>query len=132
MVMEAVAARQDDGNPDDPDTSAGSQLSIADFVKPGDWLEGKNRGSLCIDICCTLAYLTYSTDLKLLNQARESTERIIDDLCEQSLDLSKHRPRYDRGKARANLLRVANPKNSASSQDKRHELTQARLPTEES
>ena len=26
MVMEAVAARQDDGDPDDPDASAGSQL----------------------------------------------------------------------------------------------------------
>jgi len=42
MVMEAVAARQDDDDPDDPEASAGSQLSIDDFVKPADWPEGKN------------------------------------------------------------------------------------------
>jgi transposase, IS5 family len=46
----------------------------------------------------------------LLNEARESTERIIDDLCEQSSELRKNRPRYDRGKARANFLRVAKQK----------------------
>jgi len=42
MVIEAVAARQDDGDPDNPDASAGRQLSTDNFVKPADWLEGKN------------------------------------------------------------------------------------------
>ena len=42
MVIEAVAARQDDGDPDNPDASAGRQLSTYNFVKPADWLEGKN------------------------------------------------------------------------------------------
>jgi len=37
---------------------------------------------------------------------RQSTERIIDDLCDQDVDLRKHRPRYDRGRARANFLNV--------------------------
>jgi hypothetical protein len=46
----------------------------------------------------------------LLNEARESTERIIDDLCDQSSHLAKHRPRYDRSKARANFLSVAKQK----------------------
>jgi hypothetical protein len=76
MVMEAVAARQDDGDLDDPDASAGIQLSIDDFVKPADWLEGKNWGTLSIDASGTLADITYPTDLKSLNEARESTERI--------------------------------------------------------
>ncbi|WP_322757307.1 transposase [Synechococcus sp. CBW1107] len=49
----------------------------------------------------------HPTDLKLLNEARESTERIIDDLCDQHSDLRKHKPRYDRGKARAAFLNVA-------------------------
>jgi hypothetical protein len=110
MVMEAVAARQDDGDLDDPDASAGIQLSIDDFVKPADWLEGKNWGTLSMDASGTLADITYPTDLKSLNEARESTERIIDDLCEQSSDLHKHRPRYDRGKARAVFLNVAKQK----------------------
>jgi hypothetical protein len=42
MVMETVAARQDDDDPHDPDAGAGSLLSIDDFVKPADWPEGKN------------------------------------------------------------------------------------------
>jgi hypothetical protein len=48
--------------------------------------------------------------LKLLNEARESTERIIDDLCEQHSDFRKHKPRYDRGRARAFFLNVAKQK----------------------
>jgi hypothetical protein len=43
-----------------------------------------------------------------LNEAREITERIIDDLCRQSAGFGVHRPRYDRGKARPNFLNVAN------------------------
>ena len=36
--------------------------------------------SLPVDASCTTADITYPTDLKFLNEARESTERIIDDL----------------------------------------------------
>ena len=45
--------------------------------------------------------------MKLLNEARESTERIIDDLCSQLSTLRKHKPRYDRGRARAAFLNIA-------------------------
>ncbi len=48
--------------------------------------------------------MTYPADLEWPNDARESTERIIDDLCQQRSDLRKHRPRYDRGEARATFL----------------------------
>jgi hypothetical protein len=56
----------------------------------------------------------------LLNEARESTERIIDALCEQRSDLLKHRPRYDRGRARANFLSVAKQK-----KPRRHKINAA-------
>jgi hypothetical protein len=79
-------------------------------VKPADWPEGKNWGTLTIDASCTPADITYPTDLKLLNEARESTERIIDDLCDQHSDFRKHKPRYDRGKARAAFLNIAKQK----------------------
>ena len=87
MVIEAVSSMQDDDNsndPGEPGSDAGTQISIDDFVKPAD--------------------------LKLLNEARESTERIIDDLCEQCSDLRQHRPRYDRGKACAAFLNIAKKK----------------------
>jgi hypothetical protein len=86
------------------------QISLDDFVKPEDWPEDKNWGTLTIDASCTPADITYPTDLKLLNEARESTERIIDDLCEAYSDLRRHKPRYDRDKARAVFLNVAKQK----------------------
>lgn len=109
MVIEAIARLPEDES-DDPDDDAGNQLSLDNFVKPADWPEGKPWGILTIDASCTPADITYPTDLKLLNEARESTERIIDDLCEQQPDLRKHKPRYDRGKARAVFLNVAKQK----------------------
>ena len=110
MVIEAMSACQADDNTDDPGADPGSQLSLDDLVKPADWPEGKNWGTLTIDASCTPADITYPTDLKLLDEARESTERIIDELCAQRLDLRGYRPRYDRGKAHVNFLNVARQK----------------------
>jgi IS5 family transposase len=107
MLIDAVMSAPDT---DDSDDDSGSQLSLDDFVKPADWPEGKPWGTLTIDASCTPADITYPTDLKLLNEARQSTERIIDNLCDQCWDLRKHRPRYDRGRARANFLSVAKQK----------------------
>jgi hypothetical protein len=110
MVLEAVASLPEAEDSDDPDDDAGNQLSLDDLVKPADWPEGKNWGTLTIDASCTPADITYPTDLKLLNEARESTERIIDDLCDKHSGIRKHKPRYDRGRARAVFLNVARQK----------------------
>jgi transposase, IS5 family len=110
MVMEAVASAAEEYSSDEPGANADNQLSLDDLVKPVDWPEGKNWGTLTIDASCTPADITYPTDLNLLNEARESTEQIIDNLCEQRLSLRTHRPRYDRGKAHANFLSVAKQK----------------------
>ena len=110
MVIEAVSTLSNQDDSGDSDADAGNQLALDDLVKPADWPEGKNWGTLTIDASCTPADITYPTDLKLLNEARESTERIIDDLCKQRSDLRKYRPRYDRGAARANFLNIAKQK----------------------
>jgi hypothetical protein len=110
MVMEAVSTHPDDDGSDDPGADPAFQIPLDEFVKPADWPEGKPWGTLTIDASCTPADIAYPTDLKLLNEARESTERIIDDLCDQHSDFRKHKPRYDRGKARAVFLNVAKKK----------------------
>lgn len=56
-------------NPNDPSTAASSET-------PPD--AAPNNGILLIDAISTPAYITYPTDLKLLNKAREKTEYIID------------------------------------------------------
>ena len=88
----------------------GDQLSLDSLIKPVDWPEGKNWSTLSIEASCTPADITFTTDLKLLNEARQSTERVLDDLCKQGNGYGAHRPRYGRGKARAHFLNVAKQK----------------------
>jgi IS5 family transposase len=93
MVMEAVSRLPENDGSDDPGAGPGIQILLDEFVKPVDWPEGMPLGTLTIDASCTPAEITYPTDLKVLNEVRESTERIIDDRCEQHSNLRKHKPR---------------------------------------
>jgi len=93
--MESVQDEDDSGDSDD---HAGNQFSLDVFDNPADWPQGNNWGTLTIHASCTPADITYPTDLKLANEARQLIERIIADLCDQVVDLRKHRTRYDRGK----------------------------------
>jgi hypothetical protein len=114
MAMDAVAPLPNDVDSDDQDADAGHELILDELVRPADWPEGKNWGTLTIDASCTPADITYPMDLKILNGAREYTERIIDDLSTLRSDLRKHQPRYDRGRARAAFLNVAKQKKPRS------------------
>ena len=80
-----MASLPDNDEPDDPYAGSGKQNSLEDLVKPADWSEDKNFGTLSIDDSCVSADITYPTDLMMLNESRASTERIIDDLCSHIL-----------------------------------------------
>jgi IS5 family transposase len=95
-TIEALASLPDDDDSNHPDSDAGNLISLDNFVKPEDWPEGKNWGTLTIDASCTPADITCPTELKLLNEVSETTERINEDLCNQHSDLHKHKPRYSR------------------------------------
>lgn len=69
-------------------------------------VEVETNGKLIIDATCTPADITYPTDLKLLNDAREKTERIIDDL-HGSMPGKIKKPRTYRKNARRDFLNVA-------------------------
>ena len=69
--------------------------------------ERKNLGKLIADATCAPADLTYPTDLKILNQAREQTEKILEILHKSGQDKSKKKPRTYRKKARKDYLEVA-------------------------
>ncbi|MCP4339829.1 MAG: transposase, partial [Desulfobulbaceae bacterium] len=45
---------------------------------PKDNMPKSNQGKLLVDATCTPADITFPTDVKLLNEAREKTEEIID------------------------------------------------------
>ena len=71
------------------EVDTGNQISRDDLDKPADWPEGKNWGTLTVDASCTPVDITYPTDLKLLNEARVSNGRILDNLCDQHLEVHK-------------------------------------------
>jgi len=67
----------------------------------------QNRGKLILDATCTPADISYPTDIKLLNQAREQTEKILDRLYKQVQDKFDRKPRTYRQKARKDYLAIS-------------------------
>jgi hypothetical protein len=68
-----------------------------------------NQGQLLVDATCAPADITYPTDLKLLNKAREKSEQIIDDL-HKARGSGHKKPRTYRQRARKQFLSVAKDK----------------------
>jgi hypothetical protein len=69
----------------------------------------ENRGKLLVDATCTPADITFPTDLKLLNTAREKSEEIID-LLHRPLKGTQRKPRTYRKVARKAFLAAAKSK----------------------
>lgn len=109
---DASSSTPSDGPPDGPpDNLPNGPLSSTppSSASADDPPGAPPRGKLLIDATCTPADITYPTDLKLLNEAREKTERLIDDL-HASLPHSptpRPKPRTYRQKARRDFLLVA-------------------------
>ena len=68
-----------------------------------------NKGNLIVDATCTPADITFPTDLKLLNNAREKSEKIIDTM-HVSLIGKRRKPKTNRKQARRDYLEVAKQK----------------------
>ena len=68
--------------------------------------DGGNDGALILDATVAPADIRYPTDLSLLDECRECTEKIID-LIWDTADLSGRRTMYSRGKARKGYLKIA-------------------------
>lgn len=69
--------------------------------------EPPNQGQLILDASCAPADIRYPTDLNLLNEAREQTEKIVDVLYRQVQDQLVRKPRTYRREARQAYLQVA-------------------------
>jgi len=70
------------------------------------WKPEVNKGKLLLDATCAPADIRYPTDLSLLNEAREKTEKMIDTLYNQELGLAR-KPRTYRKRARKDYLKFA-------------------------
>ncbi|MEM7067232.1 MAG: IS5 family transposase [Cyanobacteria bacterium P01_B01_bin.77] len=68
--------------------------------------ESNNQGQLIVDASCAPADIRYPTDLDLLNEAREHSERLIDELYQQVAGCLPKKPRTYRNTARRDFLRI--------------------------
>jgi hypothetical protein len=91
IVLRAVRSK----NKDDDEAKGGGKTA--------------NKGKLILDATCVPADITYPTDLKLLNSAREKSEQIIDTL-HKGRGRGQKKPRTYRIKARKAYLAVAKSK----------------------
>jgi IS5 family transposase len=91
---------------DDPEQASFKKDSSRD-----DQTDSINQGKLIVDATCTPADITYPTDLKLLNEAREKTEEIIDCMHKPFIGL-RRKPRTYRQRARKQYLALAKQKKS--------------------
>lgn len=89
---------------DDDDTS-GDSSSSGEVKENNDDL-AKNSGTLILDATCTPADIQSPTDLRLLNDARELLEQIVDGLHSTQKGKNK-RPRTYREKARKEYIHSA-------------------------
>ena len=71
-----------------------------------------------LDATCTPAGIKYPTDIGILNEAREKTEKIIDKLYKEIKEKKKEKPRTYREKGRKDYLTVAK-KRRPSKKEKR-------------
>lgn len=78
-------------------------------TKDSDQDPPSHGGKLLVDATCTPADITYPTDLKLLNEAREKTEAYID-LLHEPLIRKRKKPRTYRIQARKKYLTVSKQK----------------------
>jgi hypothetical protein len=100
----ALKVREKQAPPEDPPTPDATPKDESSGKQPPH-----NQGKLLVDATCSPADITYPTDLKLLNRAREKSEQIIDDL-HKARGRGHKKPRTYRQRARKQFLSVAKDK----------------------
>ena len=98
-----INKQSDDKSNDDKSDGGGASAS-----------DPENKGKLIIDATCTPADITFPTDLKILNTAREKSEEIID-ILHRPLKGKEKKPRTYWKRARKDFLAVAKSKKISKS-----------------
>ena len=105
-VNESVVQSGMDSATPVPPSPEESALATDDDSDPPDPPSSGNQGQLIVDASCAPADIHYPTDLDLLNQAREQSERFIDELYQQVAGCLAKKPRTYRQTARRDYLRI--------------------------
>ena len=95
---------------DDEDAGTGGGSSTGDGSGDHAPTPVANQGTLLIDATCVPGDIRYPTDLSLLNEAREVTEKLIDAMHPPIREAFGQKPRTHRKNARHQFLAVAKKK----------------------
>ena len=99
-----------DAPPEDSPPDSGSSDGTSPEGEPSEGVttdnSGKNKGTMILDATVAPADIRYPTDLSILNECRESTEKIIDDVWHLT-ERKGHKTAYSRKKARKGYLKIA-------------------------
>ena len=101
-----VQAGMEAAPPKTPPSPQESAPENDDESDPPEAPSSGNQGQLIVDASCAPADIHYPTDLDLLNQAREHSERLIDELYQQVAGCLEKKPRTYRQSARRDYLRI--------------------------
>lgn len=105
-VNDAVAEKIREAQPPPDDPEDPQVPSAGDNEGKGTGAPPTNQGKLLVDATCAPADITYPTDLKLLGDAREKSEEIIDEL-HKARGPGHKKPRTYRQRARRQFLSAA-------------------------
>lgn len=94
--------RYDDDQGSSDDTGSGSSKDDSEAEE--------NSGTMMLDATCSPQYIAYPLDTRILNEAREGLEKVIDRIC---ADNGISKPRTYRRKARTDYLNIAKSKRPA-------------------
>jgi len=115
ITEEAFASEAKKAIEKDDDDKGGNKGAGIGGSRP-DAGEKKPKGTMLLDATCCPSDIHYPTDIGLLNQARELTEQVIDELHEQLLPQGHEKPRTYRKVARKEYLRFAKRRKYTQSQ----------------
>lgn len=102
-IADRVRSNRQDHPPKDPQPPVNEEETTSISPAP------PNHGRLMVDATCTPADITFPTDIKLLNKAREKSEQLID-ILHQARGKGYKKPRSYRQRARKQFLSVAKDK----------------------
>lgn len=108
LISKALNINTEKQTENQKEDSSDKDSSDGDFNRAA-----KNKGKLQMDATITDAHIKFPTDLSLLNDSREKSEELIDQLC---VSLSIAKPRTYRREARKNWLNLSKSKKKGHKQ----------------
>jgi hypothetical protein len=106
-MEEEHAQRQENKEDSDDDANASQTDNNAHTLETTNETDKPNRGKLLLDATCVPSDIRFPTDLSLLNEAREKTEKMIDIIWEHLKEPHRQKPLTYRKKARNAYLAKA-------------------------